>query len=250
MMQLSSSGNQLLNQKANNSFAQTYQVAPWLIRPLYPLGRYLVLPTYFGKIQVRGRENIPHTGPVILAPTHRSRWDALIIPFATGWLVTRRDLRFMVTSSEMTGFQGWLIQRLGGFPVDIQRPGISSVRHSVELLANQEMLVIFPEGGIFQDNSVHPLKEGIARIALQAQSAQNYDIKVVPISINYSQPCPSWDTDVFVDIGSPLNVANYNGDSSKQSAKRLTRDLEATLTELHQDCVSTKGTENFIVDCN
>jgi 1-acyl-sn-glycerol-3-phosphate acyltransferase len=76
-------------------------------------GNYLVLPAFFSKITVTGQENIPLTGGVILAPTHRSRWDALILPYAVGRLVSGRDLRFMVSANEMKGVQGWFIRRLG-----------------------------------------------------------------------------------------------------------------------------------------
>jgi hypothetical protein len=62
----------------------TSHVCHWLTPILYPLGRRFVLPFYFRQLKVTGQENIPKTGPVILAPTHRSRWDALLIPYAAG----------------------------------------------------------------------------------------------------------------------------------------------------------------------
>jgi len=102
------------------------RINPCLIRFCYFLGNYLVLPAFFSKITVTGQENIPLTGGVILAPTHRSRWDALILPYAVGRLVTRRDLRFMVSANEMKGVQGWFIRRLGGFPVNTDHPGMGS----------------------------------------------------------------------------------------------------------------------------
>ena len=92
------------------------RISPWMARILYPLGCYLVLPLFFGKIQINGQENIPLQDPVIVAPTHRSRWDAFIVPYAIGRLVSGRDLRFMVSANEVTGFQGWVIRRMGGFP--------------------------------------------------------------------------------------------------------------------------------------
>ena len=115
-----------------------------------------------------------------------------------------RDVRFMVTSSEVTGIQGWFIRRMGGFPVDIKRPGASSLEYSVEVLKQGEMLVIFPEGGIFRDHDVHPLKRGVARIALEVECQQpGCGMKILPVRIEYSQPFPSWGTDITVNIGSP-----------------------------------------------
>ncbi|MBC6419617.1 MAG: 1-acyl-sn-glycerol-3-phosphate acyltransferase [Prochloron sp. SP5CPC1] len=216
-----------------SNFSEIYRISPWLIAPLYPMAKYALLPLYFGSIQITGREKIPTTGPVIIAPTHRSRWDAIIVSLAMGRLVSGRDLRFMVSADEMKGFQGWLVKRLGGFPVDLEHLGISSFRYSVQLLTQGEMLVIFPEGGIYRDRAVHSLKEGLARIALSVQS-QEIDVKILPVSINYSQPYPTWGTDICLDIGSPLNLADYSSGSGKKRAKQLTGDLKKTLSKLSQ----------------
>lgn len=242
MTQLESANQKTENNKHISDFSSNYRIQPWLIRPLYPLAKYVVFPLYFGRVEITGQENVPRTGPVILAPTHRSRWDAIVTSCATGWLVSRRHLRFMAMSSEVRGFQGWLIERLGGFPVDPNHPGISSLRHSVELLCNQEMLTIFPEGGIFQDTIVHPFKDGLARIALQAQSSlTDTEVKILPISIYYSQPMVSWGTDLYVDIGSPINVTEYSNGSTKQSAKQLTADLETAVKQIYYARVGQKN---------
>jgi 1-acyl-sn-glycerol-3-phosphate acyltransferase len=192
------------------------------------------MPLYFRKLKVVGQENIPKTGPVILAPTHRSRWDALTIPYAAGKPITGRDLRFMVSEDEVKGLQGWFIRRMGGFPVNTKHPGISSLRHSVELLRNGETVVIFPEGNIFREGPVQPLKPGMARIALQVEASQpGIDLKIVPISIRYSQPVPHWRCDVTVTIGSPISVANYCSKSAKKSAQKLTKDLEIAMRDVN-----------------
>ena len=211
----------------------TSQVSPWLSPLAYLLGRNFLLPFFFRQIRITGQENIPTNCPTILAPTHRARWDALLVPYATSGCVPGQDLRFMVTISECQGFQGWFVRHLGGFPVDPKRPSISTLRHGVELLQQRKTLVIFPEGGIYRDGEVHPLKPGIARLALSAESSQpGLGVKVVPISINYSQPLPNWGTDVNIHIGSPITVADYTNGCVKQEAKRLTADLAKMLQKL------------------
>jgi len=223
--------------KSEQSDESNSRVSPWLARIIYPIGCYLVLPFFFGSIQIEGKENIPLQDPVIIAPTHRSRWDAFIIPYALGRLVSGRDLRFMVSANEVKGIQGWVIRRMGGFPVNTDRPQLTSVRHSIELLQlNQEMLVIFPEGGIFNDYQIHPLKRGVAAIALQAKiDKSKRGVKILPVGIRYSQPFPSWGTDVRVDIGSPLTVSDYLGKSLRQSSQKLTTALQESLQQLYKN---------------
>ncbi|AFY76665.1 MAG: 1-acyl-sn-glycerol-3-phosphate acyltransferase [Hydrococcus sp. C42_A2020_068] len=216
------------------------RINPCLIRLAYPLGCYVVMPLFFGRIEVIGRENVPQTGPVLVAPTHRSRWDALIVPYAIGRLASGRDLRFMVTIDEYhRPVQGWFIRQLGGFPIDTKRPGISSLHHSVELLRAGEMLVIFPEGApggkIYRGEKVHPIKRGVARIALEVELAQpGSGIKILPIAIKYSQPYPSWGSNVAVTIGEPIDVVDYSSASIKKSSQALTNALESALRELYE----------------
>lgn len=235
-----------LTSSANHETSITTKVSPWLSPIAYPLGCRVVLPTYFRTIEVSGQENLPTEGSVILAPTHRARWDALIVPYATGRGVTGRDLRFMVSANEMNGLQGWFIRRLGGFPVDPQQPAIASLRYGLDVLRQQEMMVIFPEGGIFRDGKLHPLKPGLARLALQAEQSQpGLNVKIVPIYVDYNEAVPSWNCDVTVRIGKPLHSNHYTTqissnqqshshkrDTVKQSARKLTDDLTAALQDL------------------
>lgn len=209
------------------------QCSSWLASLVYPLGRYLVVPAYFRRVEVVGRENLPRTGPVILAPTHRSRWDAVLVPYAAGHDITGRHLRFMVSADEVRGLQGWFIRHLGGFPIDTSRPAIASLRHGVELLQNRESLVIFPEGNIFRETQVQRLKPGLARLALQAEASHpNLGIQVVPIRMYYSKPLAPWRCRVKIFIGQPLPVAAYDLRTPKQSAQLLTADLKQAIEAL------------------
>jgi 1-acyl-sn-glycerol-3-phosphate acyltransferase len=213
--------------------------SPWLLSLVYPLGRYLVFPFYFGTIEVHGREYLPQSGPVILAPTHRSRWDAVMVPYAAGWHITGRHLRYMVSADEVTGLQGWFIRRLGGFPINTRRPAIASLRHGVELLEAGETLVIFPEGNIFREDQIQPLKPGLARLAIQAEmQKKNLGVQIVPISIHYSHPLVPWRCKARVCIGPTIQVAEYCTGSPKRDAQQLNVIFQSVLEQLADRGVS------------
>ena len=206
------------------------RLSPWLLSLAYPIGRYGLMPLYFKQIEVVGRENLPLSGPVILAPTHRSRWDAFMAPYAAGRDITGRNLRFMVSADEMEGLQGWFIRRMGGFPINTKHPAIASLRHGVDLLRQGEMLVIFPEGNIFRELAVQPLKPGLARLSVQAELSQaGLGVQVVPICTTYSHPTVPWRSSVKIQIGTPLRVADYLSGSCKTNAQRLTTDLQSAM---------------------
>lgn len=211
----------------------TSTVSPWLVSIAYFLGRYFLIPIYFGKIKITGQEYLPTNGPVIFAPTHRSRWDSLLLPYAAGRDVTGIDMRFMVTSNECKGIQGWFVGRLGGFAVNVERPAIATLRHAVDLMQKKQVLVIYPEGDIYRDGKVHTLKPGISRLAINAESRHpGLGIKIVPVAIQYSQPYPSWGTDINIHISKPINVSNYIEGNLKNQAKKLTADLTTELQKL------------------
>jgi 1-acyl-sn-glycerol-3-phosphate acyltransferase len=233
-------GSELTNPKSDNSTLQSSQpvqsrVSPWLTKIIHPLGQYIVLPSFFREIEIIGKEYTPHTGAVILAPTHRTRWDALLIAYAIGPYVTGRSSRIMVTADEMKGIQGWFLRRLGCFEIDTTKPSPAVIRHSIELLHQGEMLTIFPEGNLMRDRVLHPIKEGLTRIAMQAVSLKpDLDLKILPINLDYEHPYPKFRDRVTVELGKPLQVNDYQQFSSKTGAKKLHEDLTRSLSDLNR----------------
>ncbi|MFZ4641017.1 MAG: lysophospholipid acyltransferase family protein [Nodosilinea sp.] len=210
-----------------------------LLTPLaYFLGRRLVIPLYFDSVQISGQHYLPKSGPTIIAPTHRARWDSILLPLAVGRPASGRDLRFMVTADEVAGIQGWFIRRLGGFAVNVRQPTIASLRHGIDLLLAREMLVIYPEGGIYRQDQVQPLKPGLARLAIQAEVADaNLGIKILPVDLYYGEAYPSWRSSMQVNIGEAIAVKEYlNGNDSpealKSGAQELTRALQTRLNRM------------------
>ncbi|EAW34431.1 1-acyl-sn-glycerol-3-phosphate acyltransferase [Lyngbya sp. PCC 8106] len=224
------------NASETDSIGIKSEISPWLTPLAYSLLSHLILPIYFGRIEVNGQEHLPQSGAVILAPTHRSRWDPIILAYAAGRNVTGWDLYYMVLLNQTKGIQGWFVRRLGGFPIDRTRPTTSSIRYSVKLLQSQKVLVLFPEGYIIEDNQIDKIQPGVARIALQAVSEQSdLSVTIVPVSIYYQHPAPPpIGCKVWVNIGSPLNVREYQEDSIKKATRHLTTDLKEALQALHQ----------------
>ena len=178
-------------------------ISPWLSPLAMVLTQDVALRGFFSEIQVMDRHHLPHQGPVLLAPTHRARWDALLLPHAAGRRVSGRDCRFMVTKDEMQGLQGWFLHRLGCFPVDQGRPTLASLRYAIDLLRNSQQLVVFPEGRIRRDDSPIRLHQGLARLALLA-SGQGVPVSVVPVGIAYGHVTPRPLDRAALCFGEPL----------------------------------------------
>lgn len=217
----------------NHETKITSGISPWLIKIIYPLTTRLIFPYFFKNITITGQENVPQDGAVIIAPTHRSRWDALIVPYATGKLVSGRNPHFMVSANEMKGLQGWIVRKMGGFPVNTDKPGLDSLRHSFDLLCQEEMVVIFPEGNIFRTDEVQPLKRGIAKIALDVEEEKpEVKIKILPVTIKYSEAIPTRGSSVTINIGECLIVKDFQKESSRKNSMALTASLADSLEKM------------------
>ena len=169
----------------------------------------IVLRFFFSKKKIiNNRFSIPKNSSVILAPTHRSRWDGLILTMAIGRRVTKRDCRFMVTKSEMRGIQGWFLKRLGCFSINQLSPSLSVLRYAVNLIEKGEQLVVFPEGKINRYGKKLVLKEGLYRLARLA-TKKTKSVIIVPIGIAYSKVPPKFRSEFCVSFGPPISMKDY-----------------------------------------
>ena len=151
--------------------------------------------------------SIPRNSSIILAPTHRSRWDGLILTKAMGRRVTNKDCRFMVTKSEMRGIQGWFLKRLGCFSINQLSPSFSTLKYAIDLIEQGEHLVVFPEGKINKYGKKLVLKEGLYRLARLALK-KTESIIIIPIGIAYSEVSPKFRSEFCLSFGQPISMTN------------------------------------------
>ena len=186
----------------------------------------IALKYFFRKRIVVGEDHLPHKGPLILAPTHRSRWDALMLTMAAGRRVTGRDCRFMVTRSEMKGLQGWFLNRLGCFPIDQEKPSLVTLRYSLDLLLAGEQLVVFPEGKINRTGEAIELAQGLARLA-QLAYRQGIETNVLPIGLGYSEVIPKPFGLAAICFETPLKITETGKKAAAEFNLKLLESMHA-----------------------
>ncbi len=191
----------------------TYGIQPFLAVLAMWLTQDIVLRFFFSKKIIEGKEFLKSLdGPMIIAPTHRSRWDGLILTWAIGRRVTNKDCRFMVTTPEMKGLQGWFLKRLGCFSINQESPSLFSLRYAVELIFSKNLLVIFPEGKITKNVRKLKLKQGLFRLAKLARRKCE-PIKIVPIGIAYDNVKPKFRDRFAICIEKPFNLDGFSNSS-------------------------------------
>ena len=126
--------------------------------------------------RVVGRENIPETGPAILAPVHRSFAD-----FGFAAFCTDRKLFFM-TKDEMWNnkWLGKLLLTVGAFPVHRESADREALQRAEEVLRRGELLVLFPEGTRREGRVIEDLMEGATFLSARTGAP------IVPIGIGGS----------------------------------------------------------------
>lgn len=133
-----------------------------LINFLKPFG-WAILRVLFS-VEYQGVENIPTSGPVIIAGNHPSYLDPVLIG-----LPVKRKIRFMAWDALFrVPVLGWIISALGAFPVDIRKGhGESAYRQALNILESGQALGIFPEGQRSEGGPMGDLRTGVARLAIE-----------------------------------------------------------------------------------
>ena len=192
-----------------NPFNYSYKINPLLGLMAMFFTQDIILRFFFSKKKIINNGfYIPINSSIILAPTHRSRWDGFVLTMAMGRRVTKKDCRFMVTNSEMRGIQGWFLKRLGCFSINQLSPSLSALRYAIDLIEKGEQLVVFPEGKINKFGKKLVLKEGLYRLARLA-TKKTKSIMIIPIGIAYSKVTPKFRSEFCLSFGEPIDMNNY-----------------------------------------
>ena len=203
-----------------NSLYNNHKINPILGYLAMFITQDIVLRIFFSKKKVINDDfSIPSNSSIILAPTHRSRWDGLVLTMAMGRRITNKDCRFMVTKSEMKGIQGWFLKRLGCFSINQLSPSLSTLRYAIDLIEKGEQLVVFPEGKINKFGKKLVLKEGLFRLAKLAIKKTD-SITIIPIGIAYCNLSPKFRGQFCLSFGKPISM-NDNLNFTNQEFNNL-----------------------------
>jgi 1-acyl-sn-glycerol-3-phosphate acyltransferase len=205
-----------------------YWVLKWIV-----IGPWLRL---LWRPNVEGLDNIPATGPAILASNHVAFIDSVFLP-----LMVHRQIRFMAKKEYFTGkgLKGWLSRlfftTIGCVPVD--RAGGRAARAALDagkrVLEEGGLWGIYPEGTRSPDGQLYRGKTGVARLALES------GVPVIPCAmVNFHEIQPPGHKlprikQVQMRIGEPLDFSRYAGMAGDRFVERsVTDEIMYNLMEL------------------
>ncbi len=194
---------------------------------------------YFRKIYFVGKEQVPSTGPLLIAANHPMAFSeaCLLACFLD------RPLHFLVRGDVFKSNWNWFFRLTNQIPIYRFRDGFSNMRKNsdsfdwaYEALADQKAILIFAEGNTKLQKKLSPLQKGVARLAFGAYENRGVgNIQVVPVGINYTDG-PVFRSDVMVQIGQPLRVDDYLADF-KEDRHETTRSFTSQLHTLMKPLV-------------
>jgi 1-acyl-sn-glycerol-3-phosphate acyltransferase len=184
--------------------------------------------------RVEGLDNVPRTGPVIIAGNHVSFADQIFTP-----LCARRQIFYFAKAEYFTtpGLRGRAMAAffsgLGQVPVERAdtRSAAAVIDIGVEVLGEGRALGIYPEGTRSPDGRLYKFRTGVARLALRSGAP------VIPVGLvgtREVQPPGSrrWHrAPVEVHFGAPLA---FPGRAADERSSRLLREVTEEVREAVQ----------------
>jgi 1-acyl-sn-glycerol-3-phosphate acyltransferase len=193
-----------------------YSIIDDLLRPML---------VWLYRVEVRGGEHVPDTGPAVVAANHESILDGFFLALAT-----RRQLRFMAKIElYRIPLVKQVLEGVGAFPVDRRKDEGRAVTRGVELLEYGEAIGIFPQGTCLPYRE-RPFKRGAARLALAAGAPLlpvaliNTEKALRPHRIRVGLPR------VTIVVGEAIQVERQEQTADAETA--LTAQLERAVQEL------------------
>ena len=161
-----------------------------ITRPILAIFIKLYRPTIIGK------EFIPKEGRVILAGNHTSYLDPLLVAYGT-----KRCVHYFAKDRLYKGIKKPIFKGLGIIPVNRKIKDKNSLYKGIDVLNNDLVVGIFPEGTINKtDDIVMNFKFGAVKMAYETNS------KIVPFSITHKYKFLK--KSVKIEYGKPYNVSS------------------------------------------
>ncbi|MEY2815740.1 MAG: hypothetical protein RJA78_316 [Actinomycetota bacterium] len=189
---------------------------------------------------IKGAEKIPSDGAAILASNHLSFSDSIFLP-----LMLRRPVVFLAKSEYFTGkgikgtLSRWFFKGTGQLPIDRSggKASEAALNTGLGVLAQSQLLGIYPEGTRSPDGRLFRGRTGIARMVLEAKVpvfpvAMIDTEKVQPIGRKFPRI-----RRIGVVVGEPLDFSRFAG----MEGDRLV--LRAVTDEIIYELMKLSGQE-------
>lgn len=204
---------------------------------IYKYLRYfarLILKFFTVQVSVKGIENFPSTGPVLIASNHpNSFFDAIVVSCQL-----KRPVYSLARGDAFK--KNWVkkfLSKINMMPIYRISEGKENLTKNDEtfekcfgVFKNNGVVLIFSEGLCVHQKELLPLKKGTARLVNQSW-VEGSDVVVVPVGVNYNN---------FTGFGKRIQI-NFGTPIVKNSYSELLEQPGAFVRSINQELTSRIG---------
>ena len=200
----------------------------------------MAIKLFFNQISIQNKQIVPNTSPIIFVANHPNFFmDPLII----GSYCPRQLYFFAKSTLFNSPLKKRILTRLNLVPVyrktdDKENMGgnVNSFNKGYKILENNGAFLIFPEGISVVKRVLEKLKTGAARIGLEAELKNDFDLNIViiPIGLSYSDQV-RFRSNIMIRFGSPIELSKFEKEyktNEVKTVKKVTLIIEKSLNNL------------------
>ncbi len=171
------------------------------------------------KLDMQGLDRAPQQGGLIIAVNHTVFLDPVLVSAHL-----RPDVLPM---AKVEAFQfpfGWIFSGYGAFPVRRGEADLSALKRSLQILHENHVMLISPEGHRSESGALQNAHEGIALIAVKSGAP------ILPVALWGGKSC--WynlarmkRTPVGLRVGEPLVLVPFKGKPTREMLRAITDEL-------------------------
>lgn len=190
-------------------------------------------------LKVEGKENLPKTTRLIIAPNHVSYCDPPFVGVAL-WrhiaFMAKRELFHLDAKMPIKSITGrkilfFLAHTLGAFEVNREDPEMKTFSTVDRIFNTHWSLGIFPEGGIRQDKKIRNIKRGFVYFA------KKYQADIIPVGVCgftwYATKL--FEKNMTIKIGKPIPYTMEEDEIIREWARQIS-DMTGFENMLEKNC--------------
>jgi 1-acyl-sn-glycerol-3-phosphate acyltransferase len=183
----------------------------------------------FSDFKIEGQENIPDSGPLLVASNHLSNLDPAIVaaalPRPPVFLAKKELFKFRLGSALMRGY--------GAYPVDRRSTDVRALNWITrQLLSEHRIAIVFPEGTRSNTGGLLIGQSGLAHIAMLT------GVPIIPFALTGSENLQNPlkvlkpTATLGLKIGEPFVVSGSEGRTSRKKTADVTAEIMVRIAKM------------------